>query len=90
MRMNFWVFDVNTNRPSGLRNVCTRSKAVCSASRLSDVVYAVQTAQARVYSAITGPLFHTLIEQQRTRLAVSVFCSACMSISGDASAPIIS
>ena len=38
--------------------------------RLGDVVYAVQTAQARVYRAVQVQLFHTLIEQQRTRLAV--------------------
>ena len=38
--------------------------------RLGDVVYAVQTAQARVYRAVQVQLFHTLIEQQRTRLTV--------------------
>ena len=38
--------------------------------RLSDVVYAVQTAQARVYRAVQVQLFHALIEQQWTRLAV--------------------
>lgn len=38
--------------------------------RLGDVVYAVQTAQARVYRAVQIQLFHTLIEQQRTRLTV--------------------
>ena len=38
--------------------------------RLSDVVYAVQTAQARVYRAVQIQLLHTLIEQQRTRLTV--------------------
>ena len=38
--------------------------------RLGNVVYAVQTAQARVYRAVQVQLFHALIEQQRTRLAV--------------------
>ena len=38
--------------------------------RLSDVVYAVQTAQARVYRAVQVQLLHTLIEQQWTWLAV--------------------